>query len=157
MRISVVAHNMPFRRHPLHQIAVFSDITTHQEKGRRRLVLLQHIQNLRGATVLIASVKGQINHLLVTIAHKVSVKLLQVILRGVAHRRLARLRKAQPPIYGPGAAACCARYARRLQRLLIPHSWQNGNKPQQQSKTESGKSNLPPTLPHKIALLQSLL
>ena len=140
----MVAHNMPLRHHALHQIAMVPNITANQKKSRRRLMLLQNVQNTAGAAIFKAGVKGQINNRLAAIAHIISAKLLQIILRRVAHRRFARLRETQTPVN---------RIAAGLHSLLFRPTRQKADQPQQQHKTNGGNSNFPATAARKFALI----
>ena len=54
----MIAHHMTLRRHAADNIRGGFDHMAHHKEGGRSAVFFQHVQDLRGITVLVAAVKG---------------------------------------------------------------------------------------------------
>ena len=61
-------------------------------------MLFQRIQNGRGFAVFKAGIKGNVQRFFAGIPHIVGAKWFEILRRGVAHRRLSLLLKAESPI-----------------------------------------------------------
>lgn len=94
----VVAHDMPLVHHALYQIGRGVDKIAHHEKARRRVVLLQRVQNGGRVAVFVARVKGQVDRLLGGVAHIVGVPLAERIRGYVADGRLPLGLERQTPV-----------------------------------------------------------
>ena len=95
--VGVIADRMPLLRHAPNEVWISLDVVADQEECRRSMVLLQRIEDLRRAAVLIARVEREIDALLRRIAKEGRIILPQPVRRGVSHGRLALLLEAQAP------------------------------------------------------------
>ena len=96
--IGVVAHDVPLLGHAHDQIGGGLDHMAHHKEGCRGLVLGKDIQNPAGVPVLIAAVKGEVDHLFLRVSQIAGVVPRQLLLGGVAHGRGTLLRKGEPPV-----------------------------------------------------------
>ena len=96
--IGVVAHNMPFVHHPLHQLRRGLQKISHHKKGGFGIVLFQCVQNGGGTAVFEAAVKCEVNGLLLGISQVTGVVSGKIFAGGVAHRCFPFFLEAQTPV-----------------------------------------------------------
>ena len=66
--IGVIAHDMPFFDHPLHQLRSGLQVIAYHKESGFGIVLFQRIQDGGGAAVFKATVKSEVNGLLLGIS-----------------------------------------------------------------------------------------
>ena len=94
----VVADDMPFRDHALHQLRCGIDKVAHHEKAGRCVMLFERIQNGRRAAVLVARVEREVDGLLARIADVKRIPLPQSLSGDIADRRLTLGLERQSPV-----------------------------------------------------------
>ena len=94
----MVSDSVPILHHALCNIRRRLEKMSHDKEGRRRIMLLQCIQNRNGISVFITAVESQIQYLFIALCHIIGVVVLHGVHRGIPRWFFTALAKAEPPV-----------------------------------------------------------